>query len=330
MKRRARRAGAILALAIIVLSLPACGQLITVPTPTPAATPTAGATPTFTALPPTPTALPLTPLPTATATITPTPVIYKVQKGDNLLAIAKLYGVTVEAIQEANGILDPRTLQIGQNLLIPLDPSASKEPPTPTPTPLPYNILGVNFQTTPSGRLWCLGEIENTAGVALQQVVVAVSLFDASGKLLVFSTGTTELDVVPSGERAPFAILFDQPPATFAHYQTVPLRALPATRLGTFYLDLEILGAAGEARGRASYSVSGRVRNAGDRAARNVRVVITAYDEAGKVVAVRKVAPASDQLAPGRSSSFDINLLSTAGTVVTYTLRAEGLGEAAK
>jgi len=316
-------------LAMCLWLLPACGQVITEPTATPTETPTPGVTVSPTQ-PPTATPAPLTPLPTSTPTITPTPVFYTVQKGDNLLAIAKAYGVTAEAIQDANGILDPRRLQIGQELLIPMDDAALTVPATATATPMPYGISAINFQVSPSGRLWCLGEIENTAGVDLQQVQVAISLFDEAGELLVFSTANTELDVVPRGRRAPFAIAFDTPPEEFSTYQTVPIKGSPITRLGTYYLDLEIVSHQGEARGRASYSISGRVRNAGDRAASHIRIVVTGYDADGLVAAVRKVAPVQDSLQPGRSSDFEINLLSTAGSVVTYSLAAEDLWEQAE
>lgn len=312
--------------ALLLLSLSACGQVITEPTATPTATPTPGVTISPT-VPPTATPAPLTPLPTSTPTITPTPVFYTVQQGDNLLAIAKKYGVTAEAIQDANGILDPRRLQIGQELLIPMDEAALTTPPTPTATPMSYDISPINFQLSPSGRLWCLGEVENTAGVDLQQVQVAISLFDDAGELLAFNSASVELDVLPKGLRAPFAVAIDSPPERFATYQAVPMKGLPITRLGTYHLDLEIVSHQGEARGRSSYSVSGRVRNVGDRPARHVRVVITGYDEDGLVAAVRKVAPAVDELLPGRSAAFEINLLSTAGTVASYTLSAEGLGD---
>lgn len=84
-------------------------------------------TPTATRLPdgspapsPTPTA---TPTSTPTATPTPQPLIHVVQSGDTLSGIALLYGVEVAAIQEANGIEDPSTLQIGQELVIPPTPA---------------------------------------------------------------------------------------------------------------------------------------------------------------------------------------------------------------
>ena len=157
--------------------------------------------------------------------------------------------------------------------------------------------------------------------------VVLWTQFDEAGELLAHSTANTELDVVLKGKRAPFAVAFEDPPEQIATYQSAPVRGQPITRLGTYYLDLEIVDHQGEARGHASYSVSGRVRNVGDLPARDVRIVVIGYDEEGLVAAVRKVAPAQDQLLPGRISDFEINLLSTAGSVVSYTLSAEGLGE---
>lgn len=324
MRLTQRNIGSFFVLSVAFLILASCRPIEPTPTVIPSATPTMEATASPTSMP-TKTPAPLTPLPTDTPTMTPTPVIYVVKKGDNLLSIAKQYGVTAEAIQEANGILDPRRLQIGQELVIPMDESALKTPPTPTATPMPYEILGITFQRLPSGRLWCLGEIENTAGVDLEQVQVAVSLFDEAGTLLAFSTAYTESDMVPKGARAPFVAVFDNPPETFATYQSVPLKGIPVTRQETYVSELEIVSHTGEARGPNSYSVSGRLRNAGDRPTRDVRVLITAYDAAGNVVAVRKVAPEVDELLPGRSTDFQINLLATAGAVVTYTLRAEGL-----
>jgi murein DD-endopeptidase MepM/ murein hydrolase activator NlpD len=44
---------------------------------------------------------------------------YTVQEGDTLFSIARSFGVTVEALQEANNITDPSLLAIGQTLIIP-------------------------------------------------------------------------------------------------------------------------------------------------------------------------------------------------------------------
>ena len=53
---------------------------------------------------------------------TPAPVegeIYIVQEGDIPVTIAEQFGITAEELLEANGITDPTSLQIGQELIIP-------------------------------------------------------------------------------------------------------------------------------------------------------------------------------------------------------------------
>ena len=60
-----------------------------------------------------------TPTPRPRATPTPSPVIYTVQAGDVLSAIADRFGVTVEDIVAANNIADPDILSVGQELEIP-------------------------------------------------------------------------------------------------------------------------------------------------------------------------------------------------------------------
>ncbi|HEX8822441.1 MAG TPA: M23 family metallopeptidase [Archangium sp.] len=57
-------------------------------------------------------------------------VRHKVAPGETMYRIAKNYGITVEELSEANGIDDPRTLVLGQELVIP-----GVERPVPAPAP---------------------------------------------------------------------------------------------------------------------------------------------------------------------------------------------------
>ena len=69
-----------------------------------------------------PTAAPtLTPIPTEgpPASPTPTPVVHLVRAGESLTLIAAQYGVTVEAIVQANQLSDPNSIYAGQQLIIP-------------------------------------------------------------------------------------------------------------------------------------------------------------------------------------------------------------------
>ena len=57
-------------------------------------------------------------------------VRHTVAPGETMYRIAKNYGITVEELSEANGIDDPRTLVLGQELVIP-----GVERPVPAPAP---------------------------------------------------------------------------------------------------------------------------------------------------------------------------------------------------
>ena len=62
-----------------------------------------------------------TPTPVARPTPTPTPSVYTVQAGDTLSGIAGGFGRTVDEIIQANRLVDPDSLQIGQQLTIPTE-----------------------------------------------------------------------------------------------------------------------------------------------------------------------------------------------------------------
>ena len=63
---------------------------------------------------PTPTATPI-PRPTPT----PTATVYVVQSGDTLSGIAARFNVTVDDLVQANRIVNPDALQVGQEITIP-------------------------------------------------------------------------------------------------------------------------------------------------------------------------------------------------------------------
>ncbi len=91
-----------------------------------------------------------TPAPTRTPTATPPPtltpsgetVTHTIKRGETLSEIAAQYGVTVQAIVEANGIENPSLIVTGQKLTIPIDGQPTATPisgtqatNTPKPTP---------------------------------------------------------------------------------------------------------------------------------------------------------------------------------------------------
>jgi len=143
-----------------------------------------------------PTALPL-----ASAT-PPGPLLYAVQEGDTLGAIAQTYGVSVEDLMAANGLADPNVLHVGQTLIIPVGglPTPSLEPsptavagPTPLPTLTPSSPPVVEIgQVLGSGDLAAeVVVVRNRGGMASLE---GWTLSDAEGNLFVFPALTLFTD----------------------------------------------------------------------------------------------------------------------------------------
>lgn len=274
---------------------------------------------------PTATPAPYTPAPTATPTSTPTPIIYTIQRNDTLLAIAGQFGVTVAALQETNGIVDPRTLRIGQQIIIPHNEEAllGGGEPTATPTPLPFAIENLHFGRTPMGGVWCLGEVHNTTGTSLDQVQVLVDLHDEEHRVLATAQGFVQLDLVAPDGRAPFALLFEEAPASFSSYEARPLSGVPAYVAG-YYRDLELRDVQTEGERYATYTVRGRVVNVGPEDAVGVTVVVTAYDALGRVIGVRQGVPEHNVVPRGGETTFQVELVPIGGPVITTTVHALG------
>jgi LysM repeat protein len=262
-------------------------------------------------------------MPTPTFTPSPTPIIHIVKRGDTLLGIANKYGVTVESVQETNGIVDPRRLQLGQEIIVPQDSAArTAGPPTATPTPVAYVIENVGFHQTAMGSLWFLGEVYNSTKQPIEQVQILVTLRREDNSELSRSSAFTALDIIASGERSPFAVLFTNPPDQFATYQVVALAGVTSTHMGREYDDISVIRYSGQPQGD-TLTISGEVKNTGSSDAEGISVIATGYDNDNRVVAIRAANLPLSELRPEERAPFRLNLLSSGGDIVSYAVQAQ-------
>jgi LysM repeat protein len=275
----------------------------------------------------TPTGSPATPPPQLEAGITPTPIVYIVQAGDTLIPIANKFGVSVADVIAANGGLNPASLQIGQRLTIPsgaLSPGASNANQTllPSPTPLPYQIRGENAILTAAGSLEVLGEVFNNTGTPLTNVQLIVLLKDSNDQPIQRQSAFVARDVIPPNETSPFRILFSAPPASFAKFSLLPLRAEPGSL--DAYGRVTIEAPAGTPNG-VQFKVVGQAKNADASAIRALRLIITAYDAERKVIGYRTVDAIQQPLEPEASTPFEVSIVTASQNIATYTIAPEGL-----
>lgn len=162
-------------------------------TPTPTATYTPTSTPTSTPTwTPTPT---FTPTPSPSSTPTPTPIIYTVKRGDTLSSIAAMYGVTVEAIAEANGLNVSTILRIGQQLII--------------PSPGPTGAIFPGMATVSEG-----GEISYVVQPGDSLYFIA-TLFGTTVEALMIANGLTDPELIHVNQELVIPLGLPTPTATF-------------------------------------------------------------------------------------------------------------------
>jgi murein DD-endopeptidase MepM/ murein hydrolase activator NlpD len=238
--------------------------------------------------------------------------VHIVQPGDTLLGIALQYNVTLEELYQVNGVLKPELLQIGQEIVIPVPGSVGKPAgdnsgavSAPTQPPLPVKVEHAARFQTPVGSVWVLGEVFNSTDQPIENVQVRVALLDAAGQEIVSDAPFVALDAVPPGGRAPFSVLFGSPPAGVIDFQAYVVRADQAYNFGSRYAQLQVADVQTRLVG-TQYGVSGKVSNSSASDVAEAYLVITLYDDRGRVTGFRQFGLPDDQLAAGGSTTFDV------------------------
>ena len=310
-----------------VLTLAACGQVVTAEAPT--AIPTDHPTPalslsTISALPTVTRSLP-TAAPPDTPSPSPTPIYHAIKPGETLIAIALQYGVTVGALQSANGITDPSTLQVGQELIIPTGEESqgdSLDLLLPTPTPIAFSTEGLACHEQPAGSLWCMGEVVNSTESSIENVQLRVTLLNAAGEELAGGNVYTALDLIRSGQRAPFGILFSSPPDSFDSLLALPIRAEASSEPANRYAVLKV----GEIEVNpvgSLFEVSGNITNPGQNVITSITVIVTTYNTEGHVTGFRQFR-LPEGLPVGGNADFSISLMPYSGIPANYTVAVQG------
>jgi hypothetical protein len=152
-----------------------------------------------------------------------------------------------------------------------------------------------------------LGEVQNERDEALQLAQLSITLYNTDGERVAETSGFTVTDVVPDHGRAPFALLFPNPPAPgFASYEVVVLGAEPIVHWGRRHraLDAQQVQWTMEA---GTLRVEGVLHNGDEADASEVEVTVTAYGGDGRVVGVRRVEV--EPLAAGERRAFSLSLI---------------------
>jgi hypothetical protein len=198
--------------------------------------------------------------------------------------------------------------------------------PSPTAPPAPaFVIQGKNVYEDPVGSLRFLFEVRNLNPFTVEDLRVTVTLRDADGQTVASQSAHARLNVLRAGDSAPAMVVFFLGAPGFSAYE-VDVNAEKGRYLASLlHPGLEIVDDLGRVGEWVPYEVLGQVQNVGDSDAESVTLVVTCYDEGGRVVAIGSGAPEERTIPAGASSQFLVSIGALAGEIASYKVQAQGL-----
>ncbi len=237
-----------------------------------------------------------------------------------MLGIALRFGVSLEALQEANPGVNPVAMSVGTTLIIPLNPDNPAALPSPTPIPLQ---TGQPFcEPAVDGSVVCLVTVTNDTNQAVEAVAA----------LLVLNNGHQQvaealINRLPAGQSTALVARFAPPAPAHPTARVQVLRALPLTpaQESQRYLPLKITQLETTiAKNGRSANIQGELTFAQKVTAPKVEVwvVATAYDAQERPVGVRRwEALTAPQ--PNKPLSFSLTVYSLGPSIARVEILAE-------
>ena len=246
-----------------------------------------------------------TPLPTATATPTPTPIVYTIQDGDTLLAIAIDNQTTVEEIQSLNPDVRPELLSIGQEITLPPPATPVFRSERPTALPIQIEVLSVSLFSDGAGGLWVLGEVKNSADYFIENLQLEITLFGEEGLMVGSKKTWAPAPQVGPNESTPFGLVFPQKPDGNLQAEIKVASGFAQANSideGRYYFGLTADQPQFEVNGEA-ISMTGKVTNNGSETAKDAFGLLLTYDNDGRLTGYSQIA-FSQSLSPDESENY--------------------------
>ena len=259
-------------------------------------------------------------VPLTTPLPSPTPFTYQVKAGDTISHIAEKFGVSLDDLLAANPEVSSNAMSVGTTLKIPSDPANLTGEPSPTPAP--FTVEQIECYPTADGGMWCFVLAHNDFPDFMENVSAQVSLVDAHGGVLGSQIALLPLNILPPNTSLPLAAYFPNIPAD-ATPQVQILTAIKLLSNDKRYLPATVNNTLVQVDADGhSAQVNGQVLLNGKRDASQVWVTGTAYNEAGRVVGVRRWESTAG-ISAGGSLPFEFMLSSIGGKIARVEFAIE-------
>jgi len=175
-----------------------------------------------------------------------------------------------------------------------------------TPTPLPPDTVLLGLMSSHEyeddlGFITIVGEVRNDLQMNVGKVLVTATFYSASGDVIDEVSTSTMMDILPPGQRSPFALTLPRPVDLWEY----SLRITARPTLEQPLTGLEVVQSYVYEDEVGFYHVTGEVENTGQRTADRVQVIVTLYDKWGKIVNAGFVYSEPRRVSPGGKAAFD-------------------------
>jgi hypothetical protein len=173
--------------------------------------------------------------------------------------------------------------------------------PTPQGAEVILGLMGTNDYLDELGNLHVVGEVHNDMPDNVDQIRVTLAFYGESGDVVKEITSAGLLDLLAPGQRTPFVIVWEG--AT--DWERYSLRAAGRETTKRPPEGVNVLHSYARLDDVGLYHVVGTLRNEGTTTAYYVKIVVSLYDEWGRIENANFCYAAPSRIAPGMTASFD-------------------------
>ena len=186
-------------------------------------------------------------------------------------------------------------------------------------------FAGLYTWTDSQGSFHINGQVVNQDVSALEFVRVTAYLFDSAGARLAELSDFAAADVLAPGQSAPFGLLFvgGRPPAAVRYELHAMARHAGVTAARYYGPSNFTIADHADFDARGHLVVSGTVTNTGPFAAAFIKVTVTIFDSAGRVVATDTTFTQQQELPPGQSAGYQMTFFELGGDATRYLSTAQ-------
>jgi hypothetical protein len=178
------------------------------------------------------------------------------------------------------------------------------------------------YETT-AGSLLCLGQIQNSLAIPLEQIMIRVYLVTADGTGLLHRDIAIACSLLMPDHKSPYGVIFESIPEGTAGAVAVVINALEASPHSIYGL-LEA-GKMKIEQQDSLYRISGQISNRQITTLTELSLVVTLLDENNRITGFRQYRwPSTVKLNTSESISFSIEVIPQTLGTTRFEVNAEG------